>query len=82
MLMAEEAQISWLGVDMRARWRRRVAVLGTYLASFAASVWLEVWHGYGWVTPVKGLFALVFAIEFLSIFREGLLLKSFEVRPR
>jgi len=37
-MLVEAEKLRWLGVDMRARWRRRVAVVGTY-AVFVAAVW-------------------------------------------
>jgi hypothetical protein len=63
---------------MRPRWRRRVAVVVTYFVSFIACVWLTQWKGSDLVPPSMALFGLWLAIEFLSIFREGLLTKSFE----
>jgi hypothetical protein len=40
MLRVDAAKLRWLGVDMRPRWRRRVAVVLTY-AAFVVAVW---WH--------------------------------------
>ena len=80
MLATNETRLRWLGMDMRPRWRRRVAVMITYVAAFLASVGLTNWRGYGWITPVEALFGLWLAMEFLTIFREGQLTKSFEER--
>lgn len=81
-MLMDRKPLRWCGIDMRARGRRRVAVAGTYVAAFLTSAWIERWQGHGWWTPVKALFALMLAIEFLSVFREGLLVRSFEDRPR
>jgi hypothetical protein len=43
MLRAETAKLRWMGVDMRPRWRRRVAVVLTY-AVFLVVVWLHPWR--------------------------------------
>ena len=43
MLRAEASKLRWLGVDMRPRWRRRVAVVLTY-AAFLAVVWVHPWR--------------------------------------
>ena len=77
-MLANEKRLRWCGMDMRPRWRRRLAVVGTYFVSFIACVWLTQWQGYELAPPAMAMFGLLFAIEFLSIFREGLLTKSFE----
>jgi hypothetical protein len=81
-MLKPENNLRWLGIDMRSRWRRRVTVVVTYLVSIGVAGWLSSWHGSGWITPVKALFGLLFAIEFLTIFREGGLVKSFKEPPR
>jgi hypothetical protein len=43
MLRAEAARLRWLGVDMRPRWRRRVAMVLTY-AVYLVVVWLHPWR--------------------------------------
>lgn len=42
MLRVEEKKLRWLGVDMRPRWRRRVAVVVSY-AAYLALVWFHPW---------------------------------------
>ena len=42
MLRADAAKLRWLGVDMRPRWRRRVAVVVSY-AVYLALVWFHPW---------------------------------------
>jgi hypothetical protein len=78
MLATQQNRIRWMGIDMRPRWRRRVAVVATYASAFAASLLLVSWQGYGWLTPTKALFALVIALELISVFRDGGLIKTFE----
>jgi hypothetical protein len=43
MLRTDAAKLRWLGVDMRPRWRRRVAVVVSY-AAFLVVVWLHPWR--------------------------------------
>jgi hypothetical protein len=43
MLAADAKKLRWLGIDMRPRWRRRVAVVLTY-AVFMAVVWVHPWR--------------------------------------
>jgi hypothetical protein len=43
MLVTDEKKLRWCGIDMHARWRRRVAVVLTY-AAFVAVVWLHPWR--------------------------------------
>jgi hypothetical protein len=42
MLRTDTAKLRWLGVDMRPRWRRRVAVVLSY-AVYLALVWFHPW---------------------------------------
>jgi hypothetical protein len=42
MLRTDAAKLRWLGVDMRPRWRRRVAVVLSY-AVYLALVWFHPW---------------------------------------
>jgi hypothetical protein len=81
MLATQTNQIRWIGIDMRARWRRCLAVIATYLAFFTATLWMTQWHGDGWLTPVKALFGLLVAMELITVFRQGGLVKSFDVPP-
>ncbi len=43
MLRVDAAKLRWLGVDMRPRWRRRVAVVVSYSA-FLVVVWRHPWR--------------------------------------
>jgi hypothetical protein len=80
-MLAEEQKLQWWGIDMRARWRRRVAVVLTYLLIFTIvmviSGRLET-HAY-WA-----LFAVVagtMGITWLSVLRRNGIVKSFEDKP-
>ena len=42
MLRADATKLRWMGINMRPRWRRRVAVVTTYSA-FLAVVWVQPW---------------------------------------
>jgi hypothetical protein len=45
MLRADATKLRWVGINIRPRWRRRVAVVATY-AAFLAVVWLQPrWMG-------------------------------------
>jgi hypothetical protein len=82
MLATQQNKIRWMGIDMRPRWRRRITIAATYLALVSAAGWLAEWQGHGWLTPVKALFGVYFATELLTIFRDGGLVKTFEVLPK
>lgn len=43
MLRVDAAKLRWLGVNMRPRWLRRMAVVVSYSA-FLVVVWLHPWH--------------------------------------
>jgi uncharacterized membrane protein YecN with MAPEG domain len=58
-------------MDMRARWRRRTAVVLTYLGYLVGVVACYQIPAMGVLTPISGLCALSAAVVFLGIFREG-----------
>ncbi len=43
MLRTDAAKLRWMGVDMRPRWRRRVAVVLSY-GVFLVVVWVHPWR--------------------------------------
>jgi len=45
-MLAEEQKLRWCGIDMRARWRRRVAVVATY-ALYLFLIWSHTRLAYG-----------------------------------
>jgi hypothetical protein len=75
MLRAEEKKTRWLGMDMRPRWRRRVAVIVTYFGFLVAiSFSDERWWGH----PMIATMVLVLLVQFAGVFRMSGPLKSFE----
>jgi hypothetical protein len=65
MLSADVRRSCWLGMDMRPRWRRRMAVAVTYLA-FVPAVASSgaVWWGH----PMVAMVTLIFAVMWLGVF--------------
>jgi hypothetical protein len=61
-----EKNLRWLGIDMRARWRRRVAVLVTYLAFLAVVSIVE--EGGCWGHPFLTMIVLGAAVHLLGVF--------------
>lgn len=75
MLAANEKRLRWWGMDMRPCWRRRVAVVVTYMAFLAAiSFSDQPWWGHPMITTMT----LLSLAQFVGIFRGGEPLKSFE----
>lgn len=56
-MLVDEKRLRWLGIDMRSRERRRVAVVATY-AAFLVAVWVH---------PPR-TYEVVFSLWFLSLF--------------
>jgi hypothetical protein len=75
-MLKPEKNLRWLGIDMRPRWRRRIAVIVTYVA-FALAV-AVVGDG-GWGHPYITMIVLVGAVLYLGIFSNSGPVKSFEV---
>jgi hypothetical protein len=73
--MLNEKSVQWMGIDMRARWRRRTAVVLTYFGYLVGMVLCKQIPATGVLTPSSVLCVLSSAIVFLSILREGGLLK-------
>jgi hypothetical protein len=80
-MLKPEKNLRWMGIDMRPRGRRRVAVVVTYLVSFGTAGWLSTWRGSPPITSPVALFGLFFAIDFLTIVRGGGLVKDFQEPP-
>jgi hypothetical protein len=79
MLRAEETRSRWLGMDMRPRWRRRVAVLVTYFLFLVAigssgAAW--------WGHPIAGAVTLVCTVWWLGVFGSFGPMKDFEGQQR
>ncbi len=75
MLAANEKRLRWWGMDMRPRWRRRVAVVVTYMAFLAAiSFSDQPWWGHPMITTMT----LLVAVQCVGVFRSRGPLKNFE----
>jgi hypothetical protein len=75
MLAAEEKRIRWWGMDMRPRWRRRVAVVVTYLAFIPA---LASSGAEWWGHPMVAMVIFIFAVMLFGVFGSFGPLKNFE----
>jgi hypothetical protein len=79
MLATDEKRLRWWGVDMRQRWRRRVAVVVTYFVLF---VMIEMamqspWPEHPYWTLVSMMVSTMGWVA-LSVFRKNGVVKSFE----
>jgi hypothetical protein len=79
MLATDEKRLRWCGIDMHARWRRRVAVVATYLVLF---VMIETavenhWPAHPYWT-LMGMVVLTSSWVAVSVFRKNGVVKSFE----
>jgi hypothetical protein len=79
MLSAEAARLRWLGMDMRPRWRRRVAVGATYAAFLVA---LGSSGAAWWGHPMAAMMTLVLAVMWLGVFGGFGPIKDFEGQRR
>lgn len=79
MLNNDPHKLRFLGINMHSRTRRRVAVVLTYVVSYVISLVVDarVWDGWGY--PFVVLWVLSAAVAFGGIFRNGGLVKSFDV---
>ncbi len=67
MLSLDERKLRWLGIDMRPRWRRRVAVVATYTA-FLVVVWVHPRWAYG---ALESLWLVWFVSRVWSTIKEA-----------
>jgi hypothetical protein len=74
MLAAEEKRIRWWGMDMRPRWRRRVAVVVTYLAFIPA---LASSGAGWWGHPMVAMVTLTVVLVIFGVFGNFGPLKDF-----
>jgi hypothetical protein len=78
-MLVDEQKLRWCGIDMRLRWRRRVAVLVTYFFIFAAGMALSVWDGHPvWAMVCFGVGSPL--LVRLSVMRENGIVKRFDGR--
>jgi len=76
-MLKPEEHLRWLGIDMRRRWRRRVAVIVNYIAFFAV---IAVVYGGGiWGHPAITTFVLTSIVCAFGVFFRAGPVKSFEV---
>lgn len=78
-MLKPEKNLRWLGIDMRARWRRRVAVLVTYFALFMVAATIK--GGGCWGHPFLTMVVLGLAVQFLGVFSYFGPVKPFEDAP-
>jgi hypothetical protein len=78
-MLKPEKNLRWLGLDMRPRWRRRSAVILTYLAFITVVVKVEA-GGY-WGHPALTTLVLTLAVFIVGIFSGFGPVKSFEPPP-
>ena len=83
-MLVEDGQMRWWGFDMRARWRRRVAVIASYavmqIGVTTACSWDHPWPDHPFLVIVAMLGASILW-WWASIFRDDSVVKSFEARP-
>jgi hypothetical protein len=79
MLNTNTANLRFLGVNMQARWRRRVAVVASYTIFAVAmlSIQAQAWDAFG--HPYWVMWGMSFVLVFVGVFRDGALVKSFFV---
>jgi hypothetical protein len=82
MLRVEGKRLRWWGLDMRPRWIRRVAVVGTYFVLFVlmVAVTMDHWPGHPYLTLAAMVGSTMICKE-VSIFRRNGVVKSFEDLP-
>jgi hypothetical protein len=77
-MLKPEKNLRWFGIDMRPRWRRRVAVIATYVA-FIVVVGIVECDCLG--HPVLAMVVLGVAVQLLGVFSPFGPVKSFNVPP-
>jgi hypothetical protein len=79
MLATDEKRLRWWGIDMHARWRRRVAVMATYFVLFVmiTAVMENRWPKHPYWT-VLGMVVSTTIWMTVSVFRKNGVVKSFE----
>ncbi len=75
MLASSEKRLRWWGMDMRPRWRRRVAVVVTYLAFLVAISFSDQPL---WGHPMIATMTLLVVVQCVGVFRSRGPLKNFE----
>jgi hypothetical protein len=78
-MLKPQKNLRWLGIDMHARWRRRVAVLVTYAAFIAVCATIQ--DGGCWGHPFLTMVVLGSAVQFLGVFSYFGPVKPFDDPP-
>jgi hypothetical protein len=78
-MLRSDPRLRWLGIDMRARWRRRAAVVVTYLAFFVAIA--STSNGGWWGHPFIAMLVLVAVVMLGGVFSSFGPVKPFEDPP-
>jgi hypothetical protein len=87
MLTSEAKKLHWLGIDMHARWRRRIAVIATYtvltllIASAGGEIDSEVYFRVHHMLALLVLICPTAGWLLLSVFRPNGVVKSFDITP-
>jgi hypothetical protein len=78
-MLRTSSRLNWLGIDMRARWRRRIAVIVTYIAFFIsiASTAVDGWWGH----PFVAMLVLVMGVTLVGVFSDLGPVKPFADAP-
>ncbi len=79
MLVSDEKRLRWLGLDMRARWRRRVAVVLVYLIYVLAMEWIP--NNAGPLYRYWMMYGVSAVVALAGLFGDRRLVKSFD-EPR
>jgi hypothetical protein len=88
MLATDEKKLRWLGIDLRARWRRRVAVVANYAVLLMSLIvgWGEVVTDPGLsahpLLALLGMAVLTLILLSISVFWNGRLVKNFDDPPK
>lgn len=77
-MLKPEKNLRWFGIDMRPRWRRRVAVMATYVAFIVVVGIVECDC---WGHPVLAIVVLGVTVQLVGVFSPFGPVKPFEDRP-
>jgi hypothetical protein len=81
-MLNTSANLRFLGVDMQARWRRRLSIVMTYAVFGVAMLPIQagIWDAFG--HPYWTMWGVSFLVAVTGIFRSGGLVKNFDVPKR
>jgi hypothetical protein len=87
MLATDEKKLRWLGIDLRARWRRRVAVLVNYAVLLMSLLFMcgeatgPPWSAH-YLLAYPAIAFLTLILLWISVFWDGRLVKNFDDPPK